>query len=127
MRKALVLVGMLAVAPLLGSACAIVLGVQDDTHAAAAVICSCEPWQGALPNCQSDVEGRLTGAPSDVRTQWLQDFGNKCMLSCPDMFTCFYEPPVCTSTGSPCGQPLECCSYFPNNDLTACQPHGVCK
>jgi hypothetical protein len=126
-RRALVLVGVLAVALLLGSACAIVLGVQDDTHAASAVICSCEPWQSSLPDCQQDVEGRLTGATPDVRSKWLQDFGNQCMMSCPDMFTCFYEAPVCLSTGSTCKQPLECCSYFPNNDATACQVPGVCK
>jgi hypothetical protein len=123
----LALAGLIAVASLLGPACAIVLGVQDDTNVAATVICSCEPWADALPNCQQDVETRLTSASSDVRTKWLQDFGNNCKTSCPDMFTCFYEAPVCLSSGAHCGQPLECCSYFPNNDLTACQPSGVCK
>jgi hypothetical protein len=122
-----VLAGVVAVAGLLGPACAIVLGVQDDTDAASIALCSCEPWKDALPTCQQDVETRITSAPSDVRAKWLQDFGTKCMTSCPDMLACFYEAPVCVSTGSPCGQPLECCSYFPSLDLTACQPHGVCK
>jgi hypothetical protein len=112
----------------LGAACAIALGVQDDPNQAAAVLCGCDPFFSGLPTCQRDLEARLEGASPDVRTQWLQDFGTKCMSSCPAMPTCFYEAPACVPAKNPCAHALECCSFYPGNDAGACDPtHGVCN
>jgi hypothetical protein len=111
----------------LGTACALALGVQDDPSQAAAVLCACDPFFSGLSTCQGDLEARLEAAPATVRAQWLQDFGTKCMSSCPAMPTCFYEPPACVAQGQPCMHALECCSYSPGNDQGACLSNERCK
>jgi hypothetical protein len=113
---------------MLGTACALALGVQNDPNRAAALLCACDPFFSNLPTCQHDLEARLAGAQADARAHWLEDFGTKCMSSCPAMPTCFYEPPACVDKGNTCALALECCSFYPGNDQGACDlSHGVCK
>lgn len=119
------MIRLVATAALLLSACASMLGVDEERTDAVEQLCHClgEPDQlpdlySSMEECRSAVGGRIESAERSVRESWLRAGGE---TACVDWF---YTPPACAR--GLCGSDEECCAFPDGRWEVRCE-EGICE
>lgn len=99
------------------SACANVLGLDDEQSNVVAELCKCNEGD-IVPqfngNCEQELSDRLSSATEQTRERWLAFFVDNCAESgCATAFRCYQQDPTCSYTT--CSEDRECCGFEDGN------------
>lgn len=94
------------------ASCRAILGT-DDYKDSVDILCGmlARCYDDNLDACRTAVDTELSGAPADVREEWIKTFSDRaCFDRCASVRRCLNIPPVCSFGG--CGRREDCCGFL---------------